>query len=154
MSGSEIKCVICHDSPQDKEGAWTDGRSFVCLNCRKHINVDWGKPEGDISVTGDYAPTGIVPSFPQKPELFPEEIVAVIPVEIAVNVLAKALKDDPGYRETYKANIAMCFKDEFVLCENKYIGSDQDISSIVHDIANRAADRFLDLFIGGKKSDG
>lgn len=152
MSGSEIKCVICHDSPQDKQGAWTDGRSFICPNCRKHINVDWGKPEGDISVTGDYAATEIAPSFPRKPEsLTPLSLLDLgdkTAFEFALNILAEGFKQDSTVKASWKAQLVMCYYDSYKsVCK---IDNDAE-RLIVMKVAEGAADRFLDLFIGGKE---
>ena len=52
----------------------------------------------------------------------------------AVKVLIDALNTDPGYRESWKANIAMAFKDEM-----KRDGDN------IHEAAQRAADNFLNL---------
>jgi hypothetical protein len=53
---------------------------------------------------------------------------------------------DPGYRESWKANIAMAFKDEFSreLNGNPTVELDAEM---VHLMANRAADYFLSNFL-------
>jgi len=56
----------------------------------------------------------------------------LINLKEAINVLIQHLNSDHAYRESWKANIAMAFLDEF--------GSYQH-----HETANRAAERFLDL---------
>ena len=64
-------------------------------------------------------------------------------VEKAVKTLTEALKKDAGFRETYKANIALAFKDEYARrrLEKNHVNSED-----VHEIANKAADNFLDLW--------
>ena len=54
----------------------------------------------------------------------------------AVACLSRHLLNDPDYRYTWQANIAMAFKDEHFRSENK-----EDI----HEIANNAAKNFLRL---------
>ena len=56
-------------------------------------------------------------------------------LERAVRVLCDALRTDPGYRESWKANIAMMFKDEVA----------RSPKASVHEQANAAADNFLTL---------
>ena len=71
-------------------------------------------------------------------------------VSEAVEVLTSALKDDLNFREGYKANIAMAFKDEMV--ESSYHSPNTDNFSylvtpeMLHKIANQAADNFLNLW--------
>lgn len=66
-----------------------------------------------------------------------------ITTQEAVGHLMKALNEDPDYRETWKANIAMAFKDEF---SNNTFGAIQHVDEVdIHLIANNAADNFLDL---------
>lgn len=59
----------------------------------------------------------------------------------AIKVLQKALRGDEHYRHSWKCNIAMAFQDELL--------SDTDllIPEYVHEISNKAADRFLDILI-------
>ena len=54
----------------------------------------------------------------------------------AMRVLVEALKNDEGYRQGWKANIAMAYID----CEAEYDGSETH-----HFVANEAADNFLNL---------
>lgn len=54
----------------------------------------------------------------------------------AVETLVKALKEDPDYRESWKANIAMAFKDAY---------DNADVMDEIHTIANTAADNFLNI---------
>lgn len=67
--------------------------------------------------------------------------------EDAVTQLRKDLKYDDGLYISYRANIAMAFKDEFGRqCKNGRVNKKQ-----LHNIANQAADNFLNLFIGDIK---
>lgn len=55
----------------------------------------------------------------------------------AIDLLCETMKQEPDYRESWKANIAVAFQDEIP----------DDITLLNHDphgISNRAADRFLD----------
>lgn len=63
-------------------------------------------------------------------------------VSEAVKVLTQALKDDVEFREAYKANIAMSFKDEYFRkkLDKKYLNKND-----LHLVANQAADNFLNL---------
>ena len=58
--------------------------------------------------------------------------------------LVEAFKDDPGYLESWKANIAMAFYDEYYRFKKKR----SYISGVdLHGIANRAAENFLKLLM-------
>jgi hypothetical protein len=57
----------------------------------------------------------------------------------AVSKLTTELKNDKSFWESYKANIAMAFQDEF----NNSEVSEAIESWRIHEIANKAADRFL-----------
>ena len=57
----------------------------------------------------------------------------------AVQTLAKALREDPGYWISWQANIAMQFQDE---CSRH---GAKDLADNIHPISNRAANNFLDL---------
>ena len=59
-----------------------------------------------------------------------------ITVSEAIKVASKAIKEDPGYRIAWQANIAMAFQDEFSRNEN--------LRNIIHEISNKAADSFID----------
>ena len=62
----------------------------------------------------------------------------------AIKHLTKQLKKDAGYRESWKANIAMAFKDrhyQYKKEKNKKLLSNEDI----HIVANEAAEYFLRL---------
>jgi uncharacterized protein YdaT len=62
----------------------------------------------------------------------------------AIEILVTALKTDEGYRESWKANIAIAFKDDYYWYktnnEKDYLNN-QDI----HIVANNAADNFLKI---------
>lgn len=63
---------------------------------------------------------------------------------MAVQSLTKALVEDEDYRRTWAANIAMAFIDEYSRSEI-LIKSDE----MIHDIANKAADHFLNNLCKG-----
>lgn len=58
-----------------------------------------------------------------------------------ITALVSALKNDPGYRESWQANIAMAFVDTFNSFMGKY-GRNEAIAG-VHAVANEAAANFL-----------
>lgn len=60
----------------------------------------------------------------------------------AVKTLIEALKSDEDYRRSWKANIAMAFKDEWR--REDFQKSEQDFEA-VHILANNSADNFLNL---------
>jgi hypothetical protein len=64
----------------------------------------------------------------------------------AVRQLVKALTSDPEYRESWKANIAMAFRDEWSNANGDIGLASVDKDQAVHLIANKAADNFLNLF--------
>lgn len=62
----------------------------------------------------------------------------------AVNVITKAFKDDPAFRYSWEANIAMAFKDNW----RWHFGPVPDhnvAQEDLHKVANKAADYFLNL---------
>lgn len=66
-----------------------------------------------------------------------------ITVADAVKVITQAFKDDPAYRYSWEANIAMAFKDNM-----RWHFSPGEIPVLqedLHKVANKAADYFLDL---------
>lgn len=60
----------------------------------------------------------------------------------AVEKLSEALKSDAGYWQTWKANIAVQFQDEFAR-EHRHRG--------VHEISNNAAENFLKLLTADRR---
>ena len=54
----------------------------------------------------------------------------------AINEIIKSLKEDPDYRYTWKSNIAMAFKDEY---------NRSSKGKSIHEVANTAADSFLEM---------
>lgn len=58
----------------------------------------------------------------------------------AVEILVEALRTDEDYRQAWKANIAMAFKDEYY--REDFQQSDQETED-VHTLANTSADNFL-----------
>jgi len=65
-----------------------------------------------------------------------------ITIAQAVDTLTKAIKEDPEFRNTYKADIAMAVYDEFKRDE---LDSSQNKPDI-HAICNKGADNFLTLW--------
>jgi hypothetical protein len=62
-----------------------------------------------------------------------------------VDVLIKALENDPAYYYTWQANIAMAVKDEWLrMVDNVEMPSTYEH---IHDLSNRAAKNFLNLLI-------
>ena len=65
-------------------------------------------------------------------------------IRAAAGILRKELKNDPGYRMSWQANIAMAFKSEFERgseLNNDPLNEHEKLC--LHDIANAAADNFL-----------
>jgi hypothetical protein len=62
----------------------------------------------------------------------------------AMKVVTKYLKKDPEYRESWKANIAMAFKDH-VYQYKKKTSKKQLSAADMHIVANEAAEYFLQL---------
>ena len=60
--------------------------------------------------------------------------------------LAAAIKKDPELREAYVANIAMAFKDNYGW-HKKESGRSVMNNQDIHDIANKAANYFIDQFL-------
>lgn len=64
-------------------------------------------------------------------------------VPAAVRTIARALRDDPGYRISWVANIAMAFKDRF---PKTRVGELARVwPDTLHKVANEAAEAFVDL---------
>jgi hypothetical protein len=59
-------------------------------------------------------------------------------LKTAVDTLIEFLKTDKNYRRSWKDNIAMSFKDE-------YLRTPEVFKHDIHTIANEAADNFLKL---------
>lgn len=68
-----------------------------------------------------------------------------IPLEVAMRVVAQAIKADLGYRDGWISNIAMAFKDE--VARIKPIGLPSADSDLIHKVANKAANDFICLLI-------
>jgi hypothetical protein len=64
-------------------------------------------------------------------------------VKKEMDTIINELRNDEGFRYSWKANIAMCFVDQFreSLEENSDILTYQQL----HELANKSADRFLNL---------
>lgn len=65
-------------------------------------------------------------------------------IKDALKTLTDAFKSDEGFRYAYQANIAMTFVDEVrwhqEKTDKKHLSRQE-----IHEIANRAADRFLTM---------
>ena len=68
----------------------------------------------------------------------------------AVQQLSKALKEDPEYWESYKANIVMCMYDEYVIM---FPNTHPAGHGVMLEIFNKGADRFLKLLTAEKSTD-
>lgn len=64
-------------------------------------------------------------------------------VKDAMDVVTKEIRNDSGYRISWQANIAMAFKDEWQRSANN--GGLPCTPEQIHEIANKAADNFLNL---------
>ena len=73
-----------------------------------------------------------------------------ITTAVAVEYLSKALREDPGYWESWKANIAMSIYDEYVI---KYPNTHPAGHQVMIDVFNKGADRFLKLLTAEKTTD-
>jgi hypothetical protein len=74
-----------------------------------------------------------------------------VPASEAVRVLSKALIEDDGYWETWKANIAMAMYDQYTDEVPEFL---EKVSHYdIHEIANKGADRFLRLLTTEKTTD-
>ena len=78
----------------------------------------------------------------QDRDAFEKESNGKNSIQYAIKVLINALKTDEGYRQGWKANIAMAFKDEWG--REGFQQSEQDFEA-VHILANKSADNFLNL---------
>jgi hypothetical protein len=67
----------------------------------------------------------------------------------AIDHLAAELRKDDGYFESWKANIAMAFKDEYA----RRYKQRRHTRQAIHEIANQAAVNFLNLLMRGEGSD-
>lgn len=66
----------------------------------------------------------------------------------SIDKLITALLDDPDYYYSWQANIAMAFKDEYDTVKERHrimSPSFQPLDINIHEVANNADKRFLDL---------
>jgi hypothetical protein len=100
------------------------------------VSVCWNpRPDGVFDST---AAEEIGTELCQKIRALPTSTPKPLEVADAVKVLANALKSDESFRQTWKANIAVSFEDEYHHAkENRMIS--------FHVLANKGADRFIDL---------
>lgn len=68
-------------------------------------------------------------------------------IEIALKLLKEEMKDE-DYRRSWQANIAMAFYDQYFWNEQEYKNHND-----IHDIANKAADNFLNLLFKSAEND-
>jgi hypothetical protein len=142
--------------------------NFRCLDCFSINEVgqfiigtdDAGNPclkiptlEGVmIASKGDYIIRGVKGEYyPCKPDIFEMTYEAIkhiatqqTELEKAISIIKNEFKNDIGYRESWKANIAMAYKD----CEHWYkkeTGKKQLNKEDKHFVANMAAEHFLNL---------
>ena len=73
-----------------------------------------------------------------------------VPASEAVRVLSKALIEDSGYWEAWKANIAMAMYDEYT---DNHLSWAKVSHGDIHEIANKGADRFLKLLTAEKPTE-
>lgn len=64
-------------------------------------------------------------------------------IQEAMKIVTREIANDPNYRITWQANIAMAFKDQWM--KTMEINSDCVDYKTIHDIANKAANNFLDI---------
>jgi hypothetical protein len=65
-------------------------------------------------------------------------------LKTAVETLIEFLKADEDYRRSWKANLAISFKDEYYRTYKVKGFSENELTEI-HNVANNAADNFLKL---------
>ena len=70
---------------------------------------------------------------------------------LAVKWLTRQLRKDEGFYNAYKSNIAMAFYDECRWAGLVNTKRDGDEKKSIHEIANRAATRFMDMWIEKNK---
>jgi hypothetical protein len=99
-------------------------------------NSDGSKVNGQLAVQLESALNSF---FAAKQEKHKEN-----KLKEAVETLTKALKEDEEYRRSWSANIAMNFKDEYWKIYN-FDGASENEFIEIHEIANNAAENFLDL---------
>lgn len=63
----------------------------------------------------------------------------------ACGIVFKALREQPDYYQAWQSNIAMAFKDQFYWTVRDKVGNDLYVE--LHEIANKAAQNFLNLLI-------
>ena len=66
---------------------------------------------------------------------------------LAIWWVTKQLREDPGWYVSYQANIAMAFYDECKLAGLVNTKQEGDEVKSIHKIANRAATKFMDMWI-------
>lgn len=105
------------------------GAAVVCAALYKKLYGDF--PKLGLSGFQADAADSVVNEMPEPSMPDPS-------VPAAVQILTKAFKDDPDYRRTWVANIAMAFQDEY---SRRRVGD----TNLIHSVSNKAAENFLDL---------
>jgi hypothetical protein len=73
-----------------------------------------------------------------------------VPVSEAATFLAKTLREDTEYRDTWKANIGICIYDEYM---SNFPNTNPVVKGALLEIFNNGADRFLKLLTAEKTTD-
>lgn len=110
----------------------------------------------DCSVTKELAPTDALVQAMKEVERMESCLLAEptrTPSSQAMNVLCRALQEDPDYARSWHDNIAMAFKDSW---EQQAINKNSNLSTasrtLVHNLANDAAARFMHMCFGADTS--
>jgi hypothetical protein len=110
-----------------------------------------GKVEFDMLVNAKSVGSQFARSYRSKENFSKlEKDVELVAMESelskAMKIVTAAIKNDPSYRITWQANIAMAFKDEYSTITAEHgIDVDDVETNMIHDIANKAADKFLKI---------
>jgi len=83
-------------------------------------------------------------------EAYNKQLLQAELLKCAVQMVIEALKQDEGYYESWKANIAMAMYDEYT---DNHLPQAKVSHGDIHEIANSAADRFLRLLTAEKTTD-
>ncbi len=74
----------------------------------------------------------------------------------SIKIITKEINSDPAYREAWKSSIAMSFKDEYYRMKKEIKqrggGLMMPGAKVIHEIANSAADNFLNMLCNNLKT--
>jgi transcription initiation factor TFIIIB Brf1 subunit/transcription initiation factor TFIIB len=101
-------------------------------------NSYWKKEYISMQKQKDILLENLINFKEQNDKNVPEKKVSTL--QEAINVLRHEIRSDEDYKRGWKDNIAMAFKDE---AGNHGLNS----SKIIHEVANKAADNFLESFL-------